>query len=64
MMHGWAKQMAGWWNRMVARHAGDMDTRKQNKTMAAFRLGTRELGVNAMRFGPNKVERKQRVCKC
>ncbi len=27
-------------------------------------LGTHELGVNAMRFGPSKVERKQRVCKC
>jgi hypothetical protein len=24
MMHGWAKQMAGWWNRMVARRDGDM----------------------------------------
>jgi hypothetical protein len=176
MMHGWAKQMAGWWNRMVARRDGDMvkealrdsmdiacgridgvhaskvqqcwasalraflgavgadcsalspippsaleamhkswqqfawadstneidqgialrqvqastgfkratyrawfcqevpeqgagwlrflNTRKQIKTMAAFRLGTHELGVNAMRFGPNKAERKQRVCKC
>ncbi len=41
-----------------------LNTRKQNKTMAAFCLGTHELGVNAMRFGPNKAERKQRVCKC
>jgi hypothetical protein len=32
--------------------------------MHTFRLGTHELGVNAMCFGPNKAERKQRVCRC
>ena len=39
-------------------------TRKQIKALAAFRLSTHSLGVNAMRFGQHKVERSQRVCKC
>jgi hypothetical protein len=38
-----------------------LNTRKQIKTMAAFRIGTNELGVTATRFDPNKAERKQRV---
>ncbi len=41
-----------------------LNTRKQIKTLAGFRIGTHDLGVNAMRFGPHKAERKQRVCKC
>ncbi len=31
--------------------------------MASFRLGSYEIRVNAVRLGPNKVERKQRVCR-
>jgi hypothetical protein len=38
--------------------------RKQIRALAAFRLGTHDLGVNAMRFGPRKKQRNQRLCQC
>jgi hypothetical protein len=36
--------------------------RKQIRALATFRLGAHDLGVNAMRFGPRKQQRNQRVC--
>jgi hypothetical protein len=41
-----------------------LNTRKQIRAMAMFRLGAHELGINSMRFGNGKRERDQRVCKC
>jgi hypothetical protein len=36
--------------------------RKQIRALATFRLGAHDLDVNAMRFGPHKQQRRQRVC--
>ncbi len=38
--------------------------RKQIRALATFRLGTHDLDVNAMRFGPRKTQRNQRLCRC
>jgi hypothetical protein len=35
---------------------------KQIRALATFRLGAHDLGLNAMRFGPRKRQRSQRVC--
>jgi hypothetical protein len=39
-------------------------TRKQVKAMTAFRLGSHDLGVNASRFGSNRLDPTDRFASC